>query len=300
MLTLVLVARHGRDVNGYNRSTNMGDRLMRALRILTAAGSVGRFRVLSLACLLPALVALTSGTASGVTIYREIFPADSAGESINLSGWSAHEGPTGTVPALAIQGNLLGAPNPNLAAINSFPSSANNGRTLKRASTSGPFITYTSEYAIDLALNSLTELRFWERNTALNGSDLTNDTFRLAVEIGGTWRVTDQASALTGTTQNTGDGVWSEQLLNLATAPWSSLTFTPGTSLSAPGAVSPLPVTGMITTFGLYRPSVAVGGSDYRLDSVELSAVPVPEPSSVTMLLFGGVVLRLVGRKRRA
>ena len=253
------------------------------------------------ACLAFGFVIVYAGLAPAEVIYRELYTTQTQGDLSTLAGWNSREGTNAAplVSGLDITAPVIGGPNPNLSAVNSNPATGTIGRTLQRA-LSGPFITYTSEYAIDLALNSLTELRLWESNSRYNESTKTNDTFRLAVEIGGTWRVTDQASALTGLSQNTGDGIWSEQSLNLATATWSSLTFTPGSSLSAPGAASPLPGTGTITAFGLYRPSVFVNGSDFRLDSVELSAVPVPEPSSVAMLLFGGVVLRLVGRKRRA
>ena len=252
------------------------------------------------ACLAFGFVIVYAGLAPAEVIYRELYTTQTSGDLSTLAGWNSRAGTNAaSLDALNIIGPSIGGPNPNLSAVNSNPATGTIGRTLQRA-LSGPFITYTSEYAIDLALNSLTELRLWESNSRYNESTKTNDTFRLAVEIGGTWRVTDQASALTGLSQNTGDGIWSEQSLNLATATWSSLTFTPGSSLSAPGAASPLPGTGTITAFGLYRPSVFVNGSDFRLDSVELSAVPVPEPSSVAMLLFGGVVLRLVGRKRRA
>lgn len=252
------------------------------------------------ACLAFGFVIVYAGLAPAEVIYRELYTTQANGDLSTVAGWNSRAGTNAaSLGGLDITTPSIGGPNPNLSAVNSNPAAGTIGRTWQRA-LSGPFITYTSEYAIDLALNSLTEMRFWERNALADGT-LTHDTLRLAVEIGGVWRVTDLASALTGTTQDdTGDGIWSEQSLNLATATWSSLTFTPGSSLSAPGAASPLPGTGTITAFGLYRPSVIVGGSDFRLDSVELSAVPVPEPSSVAMLLFGGVVLRLVGRKRRA
>ena len=129
------------------------------------------------ACLAFGLVTVYAGLAPAEVIYRELYTTQVAGDLSTLAGWTSREGAT-ALPLgsdIDITAPAIGGPNPNLSAVNSNPAAGTIGRTFQRA-FSGPFITYTSEYAIDLALNSLTELRLWERNTMYNESALTNDT----------------------------------------------------------------------------------------------------------------------------
>lgn len=247
--------------------------------------------------LLSFCLVLTASLANAEVVYREIFSANGTNEPLLAnSGWDSRWTTNATALQYNVQTKADGGPTPNLPPINSNPVWGTNiGRTYLRTTAyppaDQPFILWTSEYNPVLSsIEKLTEARFWERHSTAVGNTLTHDTFHFVLQIGGTWYVSDQSTALTGANSTSAsDGTWYEQSIGLSNATWRTLSFTPNSTLSQPGSSVSLPVSGTVTSFGFYVPAVSTTLHDYRFDSIELYMIP--EPSSALLLVLGGLFL---------
>jgi len=99
--------------------------------------------------------------------------------------------------------------------------------------------------------------------------------FKVAIKVDEDWYVSQAVF--------NGSGTWTGQSLDVQSAQWNSLNFTPGSILSEGGAAT-LPLSGTITSVGLFDAS---GISGYigrtRIDSYVVNVIPEP----ATLSLFG-------------
>lgn len=256
-------------------------------------------------------------THAQVPIYREVFGNTAGGANANLStvGWSGAWGPT------AIDANNFGSTSPNNFGVSSALGRPNN---LDNINAGGPsvsmlnglvftsgtgaslnnWIAYTTGYTVDTTLTPIQDISFYAGSSA-------NGTFgipgaRIAVQIGGNWYASTQVlsntvAVATAGVFNTGAQQVTFNWTTDASA-WDSLSFTPGTTLALGSTLaSPLPG-GNVTGFGLYsdqEPGIAgPGNATRRFDTFQID--PVPEPSSVVLVLSGVGVLMSLRRSRKA
>ena len=250
-------------------------------------------------------------------IYREVFGNTAGGANANLStvGWSGAWGPTATdsVGGGLVANNFgvssaLGDPQ-NLGNINAgVELSQANGLlfTSGGAAATMNWIAYTAGYTVDTTANPIQDISFYAGSAANAISGIPG--FRIAVQIDGNWYAStavlaNTVAVATAGVFNTGAQKVTFNWTTDASA-WDSLSFTPtvglvpGTLVLGSTLVSPLPG-GNITAFGLYSDTVTgTGGATRRVDTFQID--PVPEPSSVVLVLSGVGMLISLRRSRKA
>jgi hypothetical protein len=243
-------------------------------------------------------------------IYREVFGNNTAGNNLlSTVGWSGAWGPTATDSA---GGGML-ANNFGVSAALGDPQNLDNinagGPSLSTANgllfTSGgtaatmSWIAYTTGYTVDTTATPIQDISFYAGSAANAG---VIPGFRIAVQIDGNWYAS--TAVLANTVAVASAGVFNSQAQKVtfnwttAASAWDSLTFVPGTSLVLGSTlVSPLPGDN-ITAFGLYSDQLTGGGATRRFDTYQID--PVPEPSSVVLVLSGVGMLMGLRRSRKA
>lgn len=253
-------------------------------------------RPLSLAASLSAALLLVSQAQSDEIVYLEIFPNGTGGNiPVTASNWQYNTGPTGSVFARDISNNNGAVAQPP---VNSNPSTTtSSGYPFLAASDGDRALFWTNEYTIDGDEYALTRFRWHSFGDGGGGTD-AND-IRLAVQVnGGTWYATDQSDAPMGGVSNN----WLERDLDLTTATWQELSFTPGSSLGLTGPTGQsLPLRPDITAFGVFKPNFT---TTFRPDNFTLFAdepPPLPlTPEPATLLLWGAGLAGVVAGVRRA
>jgi hypothetical protein len=202
--------------------------------------------------------------------------------------------------------SALGSPN-NLDNINAGASlSQANGLLFTSGGTAATmnWIAYTAGYTVDTTANPIQDISFYAGST-VNGASIPG--FRIAVQIDGNWYASSavlanpvSVSSAANFHNAPGSGGAQQVTFNWTTAAsaWDSLTFVPGTSLVLGSTlVSDLPGDN-ITAFGLYSDAEAGAGATRRFDTFQID--PVPEPSSVVLVLSGVGLLMGLRRSRKA
>jgi len=244
-------------------------------------------------------------------IYREVFGNNTAGNNLlSTVGWSGAWGAAATDEAAGgmLANNFgvssaLGSPQ-NLGNINAgVELSQPNGLLFTSGGTAATmnWIAYTTGYTVDTTANPIQDISIYagSANNAISGIP----GFRIAVQIGGNWYASVAVLANTVAVSSIANFPTGAQKVTFnwttAASAWDSLNFTPGTTLALGSTlVSDLPA-GNITAFGLYSDTVTgTGGATRRVDTFQID--PVPEPSSVVLVLSGVGMLMGLRRARKA
>jgi hypothetical protein len=250
-------------------------------------------------------------------IYREVFGNNTAVNNLlSTVGWVGAYGVVGADPSTlggTYANNFgisaaLGSPQ-NLENINAGGPSLSqaNGLLFTSGGTmaTANWIAYTAGYTVDPIATPIQDISFYAGSAANAG---VIPGFRIAVQIGGNWYASTSVLAnpiavTSAANFHLGAGSGGAQQVTFtwttAASAWDSLSFTPGTSLALGSTlVSDLPA-GNITAFGLYSDTVTgTGGATRRVDTFQID--PVPEPSSVVLVLSGVGMLMGLRRSRKA
>lgn len=242
--------------------------------------------LLRLATVAAASLGLGPITHAQSPIYREIFGLANGNPNagMNVFGWAAYSTPTannqtfnGTNFGIAgetgatsspsnqftVEGVVVGLPGISNGA---GPASPTSGRTfLGLGGTGGIFLAYTLEFPIDRTVYTPTTFTWEQRNDG--------PALGVAVRIDGAWYA---SAAVPGGGGGTG---WSTATVDFATTTWTTLDFTPSTTVGgvpvpgvlAVGVETPLP-SGNITGFGLFGPP-ARGTTASRIDAFTVNAL---------------------------
>lgn len=270
----------------------------------------------------------TPAAAEIITIYRETFgnsttQTGSAGnQPHNSYDWALHQGTLGvntTGSTIASSDGKVG----NVGNINAGNPITAYTKGNFFSSTSERLLFWTPEYSFDPADYVAGSIQFsWYQ-----GNASTEDKVQLAIRIGSQWYASTETfqnnAAVTsggsfslggddGGPSGANHGAELQTLdFSLTAANWTLLDFdgtytggvtgTNGTVLALGSALgSDLP-SGEINAFGWYFDSpVGAGTIQKRLDTMTITATPIPEPSTLALAGFGLVVLgwRVIPRRR--
>jgi hypothetical protein len=243
-------------------------------------------------------------------IYREVFGNNTAAnQNVTTVGWLGAYGAGGAGPS-----SLGGAYTNNfgISSVLGDPQNLDNinagGAALSKANgllfTSGGtmatanWIAYTTGYTVDTTANPIQDISFYA-GSAANGAVIPG--FRIAVQIDGNWYATSQVFANTVAVASAANfNTLAQQetfTWTTAASAWDSLTFVPGTSLVLGSTLGSNLPGDNVTAFGLYSDAMT-GGSTRRFDTFQID--PVPEPSSVVLVLSGVGMLMGLRRSRKA
>ena len=251
-------------------------------------------------------------------IYREVFGNFASGGTnapLSTVGWLGNWGATasdasvGDAPAGSFNNfgvsTALGSPN-NLGNINALPVEISQANGLGFVSQAGQnFIAYTTGYTVNTAIN---DISFYAGSTFDTAGGIPG--FRIAVQQDGNWYASTLVLANSLNVSSAGNfhlapGSGGAQLVTFnwttAASAWDNLTFTPGTTLALGGISGGLNAD-PITAFGLYSDATdSLGNTENairRFDTFQID--PVPEPSSVGLILSGVGLLMGLRRSRKA
>jgi hypothetical protein len=248
-------------------------------------------------------------TQAQTPIYREVFGnnAAPAGTNAPLStvGWAGYWGATAndqSNPSFSNFGISAAAGSPStLDNINAGTSLSTVYGLLFTSGTGAAntnWIAYTTGYTVNTTATPIADISFYAGNAA--GAP----GYRIAVEIGGNWYASSATLANAVAVSSIGGFAAGAQKVTFnwttAASAWDSLSFTPSSALVLGSTlVSDLPG-GNVTGFGLYSDTPASGGPTRRVDTFQIDTVPVPEPSSVVLVLSGVGMLMGLRRARKA
>jgi hypothetical protein len=228
-------------------------------------------------------------SAKAAIIYREIFPNNGgSNQDLSFDGWQIHFDSDAEQISTGGNSPTVSQPNNTDPGVNSFPSNAPPvaGYASIAATVNTNYLFWTSEYTVDRTADSVTSISWWQANTSSEASS------QAAVRIGTQWYAsTDTFSNPAAANFNSAY----QRTLDFTTATWQLLDFVPGTSLAL-GAATTLPA-GNLIAFGWYVDSSE--GARLRMDTFEINAVPVPEPSTGLLLTAAGFLLLSRRRSRR-
>lgn len=259
-------------------------------------------RTASLAALLAAASTFTffapAAEAQVSAVYREVFGNSTAGNTTFTSvGWTAYSG------ASNLSADTTNAPVSNSAG--RVQNLGNLGQSQVETSQTNGFgvfgsgaanlnnFAYTTEYnGAPISFSSLDSISLYQSTNVTSGVG-----FRAAIQIGSTWYVTNaQTSTLSTTAANFGTQAAQLTFSGLSSASWSTLDFTPGSTLSVGSTATGL--SGNITGFGVFIAKAATSNI-VRFDTFEVTASAIPEPSSVGVVAGLGAVGLVAARRRR-
>ena len=241
------------------------------------------------------LMILSAASLNATVIYTENFDnSTSENQSSSFIGWEAYTGTSATdISANAPNsGNRMGLSN-----LSGNPSSSD-GYFFAANSGSGTQDQIWAGINTGLSLSNVSEIS-WRM-----GNSTTVASVKLLVEVGGQW----YASATSFSNSNTynassfSSGADTPDIVKNLTfstdaADWLELNLDPGNSLNiASSPISDLP-TSTVTGIGFFVDS----GNTFttvRLDSLEISAATIPEPSSFALMLILGATSLAVRRAR--
>ncbi len=235
-------------------------------------------------------------------LYREVFSNDD-GSNRNFSGgtiegWRANY----TSSGIASGGTAIAGGEGSQAwlPVNSNPdhSSLTDGFYL-RSTYSANYLHWTEELVID----DVDQIRSFQWDQSNGASDILQAAVRLDVD-GTPGNTADDEWYVSSQTFTNADGdreflngdstTWHLDLtFEFAGAEWLELNFTPNTTLALTSNVATLPGGSAVTAFGFYSPDVP--GHQY-FDNFRVWQVP--EPNTLGLLLFGGLML-MASRRRR-
>lgn len=152
------------------------------------------------------------------------------------------------------------------------------------------YLLTTNEYVFNPADYSALTFSWYGANS------VSGTTQRLAVQIGGTWYATSNQTfsvpvATSGANFTTNA---TQHSVNFYTAAWSGLTTSGSLQL---GSTTSLP-SGNLTAFGVYSEFGTAGVN--RIDTFQILATPIPEPTTALALLVAGGAGYFLIRRRRA
>ena len=241
-------------------------------------------------------------------IYREVFGTSGVNSLLSTVGWVGAYGATATDSGTVSTSNFglssaVGSPT-SLDNINAGGSATSTSTGFLYTSggtwATANWIAYQSSYTVDTTANSINDISIY-CGSAVNGATIPG--FRIAVQIGGSWYASTAVLANTTSVSSAGNfaaGAQKETFTwTTAASAWDNLTFVPGTSLALGSTLSSSLPSGNITAFGLYSDAIT-GGSTRRVDTPQIDATAVPEPSSVALVLSGVGILMGFRRSRKA
>lgn len=282
-------------------------------------------------------------TAQADVLYRETFGTDVTGGQGTSAGydWDIAIGLTATDKSASIDtvsainrtangskpgsaGELLGQVNAG-SVVGATPAAYGAGIPFV-TQPSGNAIFWTPEYATTSGTgsginpNSFSSLSFsW-----FQGNAATDSSFRVALQIGGQWYVSQQqflnVAAVTsagnfarGGPDGTGDAAGHGAELKTfnytsIASSWFQLnydgTYSMATHTGASGTVLTLGaqpgsnLSGNIDAFGLFSDVAGAAAGNRRFDSFQIDVVPIPEPSSIALFGLAGLSALLIKRRR--
>jgi hypothetical protein len=159
------------------------------------------------------------------------------------------------------------------------------------------WIADTSAYTVNTANYSINDISFY------SGNNFTASLEHIVVQIDGVWYATVQTFGNAVAVGSASGFAANAQLdtftWTTAASAWETLNYTPGSTLSL-GSVLGSNLSGdNITAFGLYSDGTGAS-STMRADTFQIDATPVPEPSSVALVLSGVGLLMGFRRSRKA
>ena len=255
----------------------------RNVEVFPTKSKTSRLAIRGLSFLIPAFLAALP--LSGATIYNETFETSTFG---SVNDWRGYNTPTGAIVTA-----------PYGAGITTGSSAPGTNRYMYAqnaisATTTSNYFLYSTSTVAAFAPSTYTGLTAsWAKNNG--GSDIP--TYYLTVQVGSSWYAAN--TAYTTGTATVGSP------LNLLTAQWYDLTFTPNSALSL-NTSSTRNYTSLfgagqtITGLGFYIANLpgSTSGDQYRtirFDDLVINAVP--EPGRAMLMFFGAAFL--VTRRRR-
>jgi hypothetical protein len=257
-------------------------------------------------------------TSRGDVIYRETFgrPDPATGNlSTNLFDWQRFNAAgTAGSQTTGVSSDSTGKPT-DLANVNA---GANSDGTFGAYAEGWSYqdgtqrLSMTPEFGFNPADYEAGSISFsWYQGAAqLTTPAVADQQGKLAVRVGGVWYASVEnetnGAGVTGTTFAESAGtVLVSQTFNPAAANWLILNFDgnydPATDVATASTVAlslggnpASDLSGPITAFGIYRDAT---GQNFRFDTFQIDATPIPEPTALAGLLIGSVAL--LGRKRR-
>ena len=213
-----------------------------------------------------------------------------ASSGANIADLSA--GANGTVTGNATKTNVDGAPQ-NLDNVNAGVSqSAQYGFVFNQNATNT--LLFTEEYSFNLAQYDLGEASWYSNR---NFGSAAPNSQNVALKIDGAWFVTQLSNNFTTTgSASDFDTTATKTTIDLGAATWFGLTAGIGAPFSVTGTSVALPSTGTVEGFGVYITTTS--SIITRVDTFELTATAIPEPSAFAALA-GLASLGLVGSRRR-
>ena len=243
-----------------------------------------------------ALGAASSLPASGVTIYSANFNNSTNNAALTTGGgtWRVYNG----ADAASTYFNGGGGNGPSL--------SSGSGST----GTSGfifvslggfsnvdlkPFLIHDTNPSFttsELGTTAVGDLRTFSFAFS-RGSATADISARVALRVGTDWYLS--VDAITNAAANT----WTPHSLDIQTIAWTPMTVNPGVEMSYPGTttgtLTALGATGNLTQFGFLTSTQGGSNTQWRIDTVEITAIPEP----ATLSLLGGLLVLAVAAMRR-
>ncbi len=236
---------------------------------------------------------------TAAVIYRETFGATTDQTVLTAAGWNGLVGATAAA-AVTSQFSLSSAAGrpADLDNVNAGTSASQSQGFVFNSNNTSNILLYTAEYPVDTSLNQITTITFYVGNSG-NGAQLAANGFRVALEVGGNWYASDQLLVnSTGVANAAAFGANAQQVtfnFTSTAAAWRSLTVNPGTSLAlGPALGADLP-SGTITAFGVY--SDTGSSQTRRIDTFEINAEAIPEPSAALSTALGALLLTRTRRR---
>jgi len=246
--------------------------------------------------------AILSTESHAAVIYRQNFgylgTNPGTGERTTLSnvGWNGLSsasvgGNVNTSPAYYVRNsNYTGRPT-NLSNVNAPVSASDQYGLVQifRADNQAlESLIYTDQYSIDRTDFEIDTISWYAAGTS---GGANQESLRGALQIGGSWYVSQQMFAIALAGNNPANFGTSAGLvsLNMDTATWYTLTASVGSPFAIGSVATALP-TGDVSAFGLFGVPRQVNGSYLMFDSFTIDATAVPEPSGILLV---GVALAL-------
>jgi PEP-CTERM motif len=246
-------------------------------------------------------------------IYREIFANLNTANSLPASdswvgSWSStaldSQAPGGGATSFfgisSSNGNSTGVGTP----INTTPAEVNTNRGFLFISggVGNPgatnWVATTSAFTVNTGANTVNDMSFY------SGNSFTASLEHFVVQIDGNWYATVQtfgnAAAVSSAANFAAQAQQDTFTWTTAASAWETLNYTPGTTLTLGSVLSSALPGDNITAFGLYSDGVGGTGGTTRVDTFQIDATAVPEPSSIALVLSGVGILMGFRRSRKA